>query len=100
MFTLSAGASFPADAVFVALALVVPAHLIGMWLSSAVRHDRPVLQRALRAAGARLSWDPISSWSLRLGTRTVLGSFLVTLWLLLVLLSAPTHTRPFIYFQF
>ena len=62
--------------------------------------ERPLLTRVLHAADARLSIDPISSWSLRLGTRTLFGSFVVTLWLLLVLLSAETHARPFIYFQF
>ena len=100
MFTLAGGASFPADAVFVALGLVIPAHLVGLCLASAVGNERPLLQRVMRAASAELSWDPISSWYLRLGTRTVLGSFLVTLWLLLVLLSGETHARPFIYFQF
>jgi alginate O-acetyltransferase complex protein AlgI len=100
MFTLSGGASLPADAVFVALGLVVPAHVIGLWLASAVGNERPLLQRVMRAASAELSCDPISSWYLRLGTRTVLGSFLVTLWLLLVLLSGETRSRPFIYFQF
>ena len=100
MFTLAGGASFPADAVFVALGLVIPAHLAGLCLASAVGNERPLLQRVMRAASAELSWDPISSWYLRLGTRTVLGSFVVTLWLLLVLLSGETHARPFIYFQF
>ena len=38
----------------------------------------------LRSAGARLSDDPISSWHVRLGTRTALGMFVVTLWALLV----------------
>jgi alginate O-acetyltransferase complex protein AlgI len=94
------GAPFPAETVLVALALVVPAHLIGLWLASAVGRERPLLTRVLHAADARLSFDPISSWSLRLGTRTLVGSFVVTLWLLLVLLSAETHARPFIYFQF
>jgi alginate O-acetyltransferase complex protein AlgI len=100
MFTLGRGESFPADSVSVALALVVPAHLIGLWLASAVGKERPLLHRLMRATSAELSCDPISSWYLRLGTRTVLGSFVVTLWVLLVLLSAGTHTRPFIYFQF
>ena len=100
MFTLRGGTAFQADAVFIALALVVPAHLIGLWLASAVRNDHPLLRPLLRALNAQLSSDPISSWYVRLGTGTVLGSFLVTLWVLLVLLSAETHTRPFIYFQF
>jgi alginate O-acetyltransferase complex protein AlgI len=100
MFTLRGGTAFQADAVFIALALVVPAHLIGLWLASAVRNEQPLLRRLLRALNAQLSSDPISSWYVRLGTGTVLGSFLVTLWVLLVLLSAETHTRPFIYFQF
>jgi hypothetical protein len=65
-----------------------------------VRNEQPLLRRLLRALNAQLSSDPISSWYVRLGTGTVLGSFLVTLWVLLVLLSAETHTRPFIYFQF
>jgi hypothetical protein len=59
-----------------------------------------VLQRLLRIADARLDEDPISSWHVRLGTRTALGMFVVSLWLLLVILSAETHARPFIYFQF
>ena len=100
MFTLRGGATFEADAVFIALALVVPAHLIGLWLARAVRNEQPLLTRLLRALSAELSIDPISSWYVRLGTRTALGSFVVTLWVLLVLLSAETHTRPFIYFQF
>jgi hypothetical protein len=54
----------------------------------------------LRALNAQLSSDPISSWYVRLGMGTALGSFVVTLWVILVLLSAETHTRPFIYFQF
>ena len=100
MLRFVGGASFPPDAIVIALTLVVPAHLMGLWLARASRHEQPVLQRLMRAAGARLSIDPISSWSVRLGMQTLLGSFLVTLWLLLVLLSAETHTRPFIYFQF
>jgi alginate O-acetyltransferase complex protein AlgI len=100
MFTLRGGASFQTDGVFVALGLVVPAHVVGLWLARAVDNERPLLQRVMRAASAQLSCDPISSWYLRLGTRTVLGSFLVTLWLLLVLLSGETRSRPFIYFQF
>jgi len=109
MFTARRGAPWAPDAVFIALALVVPAHLVGLWLASAVRGERtetragsgePALQRVMRAASARLCEDPISSWSLRLGTRTVLGSFVVALWVLLVILSGETHSTPFIYFQF
>ena len=100
MFTLKAGASWSPDALLVAVALVVPAHLVGLWLASAMRSERPVLQRLMRALNAELRYDTISNWYLRLGTRTVLGSFVVTLWVLLVLLSAETHSRPFIYFQF
>jgi alginate O-acetyltransferase complex protein AlgI len=103
MFTLQPGLSWSPDALVVALALVVPAHLGGMWLASAARNahgGQPLLQRLMRVANVELRCDPISSWSLRLGTRTVLGSFLLTLWVLLVILSAETHTRPFIYFQF
>jgi hypothetical protein len=65
-----------------------------------MRGERPVLQRLMRALSAELRSDTISNWYLRLGTRTVLGSFVVTLWVLLVLLSGETHSRPFIYFQF
>jgi alginate O-acetyltransferase complex protein AlgI len=101
MFSAGArGAPFPAETVYIALALVIPAHLIGLWLARSVGRERPFLSRVMRVAGASLSTDPISSWSLRLGTRTLFGSFLVALWLLLVLLSAETHARPFIYFQF
>jgi alginate O-acetyltransferase complex protein AlgI len=100
MFTLRAGASWSPDALLVAVALVVPAHVIGLWLASAMRNERPVLQRLMRALNAELRYDAISNWYLRMGTRTVLGSFVVTLWVLLVLLSAETHSRPFIYFQF
>jgi alginate O-acetyltransferase complex protein AlgI len=101
MLTMSGGGgSFPAVAVYVALALVVPAHFLGLWLASGVRMNRPYLTRLLGAAGARLSDDPISGWTLRLGARTLLGSFLVTAWVLLILLSGETHARPFIYFQF
>jgi hypothetical protein len=65
-----------------------------------MRNQRPVLQRLMRALNAELRYDTISNWYLRMGTQTVLGSFVVTLWVLLVLLSAETHSRPFIYFQF
>ena len=100
MFTLRPGQSFSPEIIVVSLALVVPSHLIGMWLASAMRGEQPLLQRLMRAAGARLSWDPISSWYLRVSLQTALGAFVVTAWLLMVILSAPTHTRPFIYFQF
>ena len=79
---------------------VFAAHLLGLWLSRAVRNEQPLLTPLLRALSADLSVDPISSWHVRLGTRTALGWFVVTLWVLLVLLSGETHTRPFIYFQF
>jgi alginate O-acetyltransferase complex protein AlgI len=100
MFSFRGGAAFRADAVSIGLALVVPGHLIGLWLASAVRSDQPLLRRLMRALNAGLTSDPLSGWYVRLGMRTALGSFLVTLWVLLVLLSAETHTRPFIYFQF
>jgi alginate O-acetyltransferase complex protein AlgI len=101
MFLFGGGhGSFPVEAVVMALALVIPAHVIGLWLSSAITRPRPRLARVLDAFGARLLIDPISSWTLQLGTRTIVGSFVVTLWLLLVLLSGETHARPFIYFQF
>jgi len=100
MFALQAGVTLWPSSILVALILVVPAHLVGLWLASARHGDRPLLQSLLRSAGARLSDDPISSWHVRLGTRTALGMFVVTLWALLVILSAETHARPFIYFQF
>lgn len=100
MFTLRGGAAFEMDAVFIALTLVVPAHLMGLWLASAVRKEQPWLHRLLRALSAKLLSDPISGWYVRLGMRTVLGSFVVALLVLLVLLSAETRARPFIYFQF
>jgi hypothetical protein len=58
------------------------------------------LRRLLQIADARLDEDPISSWHVRLGTRTALGMFVLSLWILLVILSAEPHARPFIYFQF
>jgi alginate O-acetyltransferase complex protein AlgI len=101
MFIAASGhRSFPAETLQLALALVVPAHLIGLWLASAAVEPRPFLSRLLRTMGAELATNPISSWTLRLGTQTLLGSFVLTLWLLLVLLSGETHARPFIYFQF
>jgi alginate O-acetyltransferase complex protein AlgI len=104
MFTLKTGLMWSPDALLVALVLVVPAHLIGLWLAGAAHggaeSQRPVFQRVMRLANAQLCSDPISNWSLRLGTQTALGSFVLTLWVLLVLLSAETHARPFIYFQF
>ena len=36
----------------IALALVVPAHLIGLWLASAVRSEQPLLRRLMRALSA------------------------------------------------
>jgi alginate O-acetyltransferase complex protein AlgI len=92
--------SFPADAIYLSLALVVPAHLIGLSLGRGAGRERRGLARVMRAAGAELERHPISGWALRLSTRTLLGSFLVPLWVLLVLLAAETHARPFIYFQF
>jgi alginate O-acetyltransferase complex protein AlgI len=100
MFTLQAGVTLWPSPILVALALVIPAHVAGVWLASSRRGSRPVLQRLLRVADARLGEDPISSWYVRLGTRTAVGMFVVSLWLLLVILSAETHARPFIYFQF
>ena len=100
MFTFKGGVKLPANAVLTALALVVPAHLAGLWLASAVRNERAVLRRLMRVLSAQLSSDPISSWYVRLDPGTVLGSFLVTLWVLLVLLSAEGRAHPFIYFQF
>jgi alginate O-acetyltransferase complex protein AlgI len=100
MATFRGGTAFQSNAVLIALALVVPAHFAGLWLARATRSSQPLLQRLLRALNAQLSSDPISSWYVRLGMGTALGSFVVTLWVILVLLSAETHTRPFIYFQF
>ena len=51
-------------------------------------------------ADARLDEDPIRAGTCASGTRTALGMFVVSLWVLLVILSAETHARPFIYFQF
>ncbi len=43
--------------------LVVPAHLVGLWLAGArATASGRCSQRLLRAAGARLCDDPISSW--------------------------------------
>lgn len=100
MFTLTQGVRWLPDAIFVGIALVVPAHFVGLWLASAIHKEQPLLQRLIRALSADLCHDRISNWYLRLGTRTVLGSFLVTLWVLLLLVFAETHTSPFIYFQF
>jgi alginate O-acetyltransferase complex protein AlgI len=100
MFVSGGRAAFPQEPIAITLALVVPAHIAGLWLSSAVRRERPNLRRLLETFGAQLSTNPISSWTLRLGTGTVFGSFVLTLWLLLLLLSGETHARPFIYFQF
>jgi len=100
MFLHGGGTSFPAGAIYLSLALVVPAHVIGLLLGRGVGREARGLAWAMRAAGTELASSPISGWALRLSTRTLLGSFLVPLWLLLVLLSAETHARPFIYFQF
>ena len=100
MVAFRGGAAFQSSAVIIALLLVVPAHLAGMWLARAARSSQPLLQRLLHALNARIASDPISSWYVRLGFGTAFGSFVVTLWVILVLLSAETHTRPFIYFQF
>ena len=94
------GTTFPAGAIYLALALVVPAHLIGLLLERNATGARPALARTMRTAGTDLTTNPISGWAVRFSTRTLLGSFLVPLWILLLLLSAETHTRPFIYFQF
>ena len=82
------------------LALVIPAHIVGLWLARAVRQQPLALTRLLAVFSAKLRTNPISNWTLQLGTRTVVGSFVLTLWLLLILLSGETHARPFIYFQF
>jgi len=100
MVAFRGGAAFQSSAVLIALLLAVPAHFAGMWLARATRSSQPLLQRLLHAMNARLASDPISSWYVRLGFGTAFGSFVVTLWVILVLLSAETHTRPFIYFQF
>jgi hypothetical protein len=100
MVAFRGGAAFQSSAVLIALLLAVPAHFAGMWLARATRSSQPLLQRLLHALNARLASDPISSWYVRLGFGTAFGSFVVTLWVILVLLSAETHTRPFIYFQF
>jgi alginate O-acetyltransferase complex protein AlgI len=101
LFTHAGGTqTFSGEVVYLALALVVPAHLLGLALGRAAVRPRPILGRILGAAGADLVGSPISGWAVRLSTRTLAGSFLVPLWILVVLLSAETHTRPFIYFQF
>ncbi len=100
MFVSGGRGTFPMETIAMALALVVPAHIVGLWLASAAHEPPPVLTRLLAVFSARLRTNPISNWTLQLGTRTVIGSFVVTLWLLLVLLSGETHARPFIYFQF
>jgi alginate O-acetyltransferase complex protein AlgI len=101
MFTHAGGTTtFPAETIYLAVALVVPAHLLGLYLGRQAGRARAGFTRALGIAGAELSTSPISGWTLRLGTGTVAGAFLVPLWLLVVILSAETAARPFIYFQF
>ena len=100
MFVSAGRGTFPGDTIAMALALVIPAHAVGLWLANAARQEPPLVTRVLRVFSAELSTNPVSNWTLRLGTRTVVGSFVLTLWLLLVLLSGETHARPFIYFQF
>ena len=58
-----------------ALALVIPAHAVGLWLAKAARQEPPLVTRVLRVFSAELSINPVSNWTLRLGTRTVVGSF-------------------------
>ena len=100
MFQIRRGTPWSADVVVFALALVIPAHVIGLWLARTAGKEGPALTRVMRAASAELRVDPISNWSVRLGTGTVLGSFVVSLWVLFLLLSGETHSTPFIYFQF
>jgi len=100
MFVSGGRGTFPTETIAMTLALVIPAHIVGLWLARAVRQQPLALTRLLAVFSAKLRTNPISNWTLQLGTRTVVGSFVLTLWLLLILLSGETHARPFIYFQF
>ena len=100
--TPAARRRFRPETIYLALALVVPG-----------ASDRAVPRPARRvragagpgiapsASRAQTSRPiPISGWAVRVSTRTLVGVFLVPLWVLVLLLSAETHARPFIYFQF
>jgi alginate O-acetyltransferase complex protein AlgI len=101
MFTHGGGTTtFAPEVIYIAMALVIPAHLMGLYLARQAGRASAGFTRVLGAAGAELAVNPTSGWALRLTTRTLVGAFLLPLWVLVVLLSAETAARPFIYFQF
>jgi hypothetical protein len=80
-----------------------------LWLGVAVAfgHVAGVLLRSgrvnetlLRVFDIKVIHDDLIGWYAQLGTRTVLGVWLIVTWVLLALLFAPTKVSPFIYFQF
>ena len=60
----------------------------------------PRLTAALLLVGACAQPEALSGVTLRLSLATAPGVFVVSLWVLCVLLFAVTQTTPFIYFQF
>ena len=101
MFGLRTGVHWYPEVLPWIAALVLAGHLLGSRLSRAWGAE-PV-ERAdglLARVDARLCGDLISGWYVRLGTRTVAGSFLVVFWILFLFYFSATRTSPFIYFQF
>lgn len=80
----------------VIVALCVAGHAFGATLES----GSPRLGRALAAVGARVVPDPIRGTYLQLGFVGLTPAWLMTVWVLLLVLLALTRVSPFIYFQF
>jgi len=105
------GARFVFLPLFLLLPLVVVAHMIGI---SAARHGRlPWLKprrvavpswarRVYAAAGSQFAVRPHAAAGIYvlLPLPSVVGTFVLTLWVLVVYLFASLSTSPFIYFQF
>jgi alginate O-acetyltransferase complex protein AlgI len=103
LFTVGgSGALWLAEWLFWLLPLVIVGHLIGVAVEKA-RLGAALESRFLRWL-EWLGWDiDCSSISGRYltGRRvTVVGSYVLSMWLLLIFYFAPNQTSPFIYFQF
>jgi alginate O-acetyltransferase complex protein AlgI len=102
MFTLAVGAPWLSTALLLCVPVVAVGHALGVTFERVAQGKQidGLVARALALFGIELTSDPISGYYAVFGWATVGGVFLTVFWALIIFLFAPTHTSPFIYFQF